>query len=75
LKEDPGFNQQMTQDISTGCEQLHTEVFRTSDIDRTIALADRFFSLMPPVGLGDDDVADQEHESALSNTAAECSQG
>ena len=30
-----------------GCEQLHTEVFRTSDMKFVIARAERFFDLMP----------------------------
>ena len=34
---------------SAGCEQLHTEVFRTAAFDEIIARCERFFALMPPV--------------------------
>jgi hypothetical protein len=33
--------------VSIGCERLYTEVFRTADLGKTIALADQFFALMP----------------------------
>jgi len=33
--------------IAVGCEKLHTEVFRSPDLQSTQALADRFFDLMP----------------------------
>jgi hypothetical protein len=46
--------------VTKGCEQLHTEVFRSTDINQSLALADSFFCLMPTVTLGDDDVPDQE---------------
>lgn len=33
--------------VTIGCERLHTEVFRTVDLGKPIALADQFFALMP----------------------------
>ena len=36
--------------VSQGCEQLYTEVFRTSDISGVANNAELFFALMPPLG-------------------------
>lgn len=33
--------------ITNGAEQMYTEVFRVDNLEETIALADRFFDLMP----------------------------
>lgn len=38
--------------VTSGCEQLHTEVFRTSVLADVIRRADSFFSVMPAVGRG-----------------------
>lgn len=35
--------------VTAGCEQLHTEVFRTGDLGAVVARCDRFFSMMPQV--------------------------
>ena len=35
--------------MTTGLEQLHTEVFRCSSLDRVMELGDRFFGVMPSV--------------------------
>jgi len=35
--------------VSDGCEQLHTEVFRTASIESVIAKCEKFFELMPKV--------------------------
>lgn len=35
--------------VSVGCEQLHTEVFRTGSLDEIIERCTRFFAIMPPV--------------------------
>lgn len=35
--------------VTQDCEQLHTEVFRTEDIEEVIRRADQFFRLMPNV--------------------------
>ena len=40
--------------ISQGCERLHTEVFRTDNIDEVIKKATQFFSLMPRPTNNDD---------------------
>ena len=37
--------------LTTGLEQLHTEVFRGSSLDDVAERGDRFFSVMPPVRL------------------------
>ena len=34
--------------VTHDCEQLHTEVFRTSSIDDVVAKCDTFFTMMPP---------------------------
>jgi hypothetical protein len=64
-KEDLDFKQLMTPVTSTdlgtsGCERLHTEVSRSTDLHQSLARAESFFSLMPTVTLGDDDAPDQE---------------
>ena len=33
--------------VTAGCDQLHTEVFRTASIESVLERCDRFFSLMP----------------------------
>lgn len=33
--------------VTSGCERLHTEVFRTSDLNAVVQRADSFFALMP----------------------------
>jgi len=33
--------------VTGGCEKLHTEVFRTTDIDAVISKCDSFFAMMP----------------------------
>ena len=38
--------------ITQSCEQLHTEVFRTDNIEEIIGLAERFFDLMPDLANG-----------------------
>jgi len=38
--------------ITQGCEQLHTEVFRTDNIEEIIGQAERFFDLMPDIANG-----------------------
>lgn len=35
--------------VTNGCEKLHTEVFRTCDLNEVIDLTNRFFGLMPVV--------------------------
>jgi len=35
--------------VSAGCEQIHTEVFKTDDIGIIMEKCDQFFSLMPPI--------------------------
>jgi hypothetical protein len=35
--------------VSAGCEQLHTEVFRTASLEHVIARCQQFFDLMPSV--------------------------
>lgn len=34
--------------VTNGCQQLHTEVFRTQSIESVIGKCDHFFELMPP---------------------------
>jgi hypothetical protein len=45
--------------LTVGLVQLHTEVFRTDSLDEVLAQGDRFFTVMPTVGLaaepGDED--------------------
>lgn len=48
--------------MTTGLEQLHTEVFRTASLEETVSRGDRFFSLMPPVS----GVPDADDEDATS---------
>lgn len=36
--------------VTTGLEQLHTEVFRGPSLDEVLARGERFFSVMPAVG-------------------------
>lgn len=36
--------------VTSCCERIHTEVFRTDDIQKVIERADRFFNLMPRPG-------------------------
>jgi hypothetical protein len=33
--------------VSSGCERLHTEVFRTTDLNQALAKCEKFFELMP----------------------------
>lgn len=35
--------------VTHNCEQLHTEIFRTADINELINRAESFFELMPPL--------------------------
>ncbi|MGC1275258.1 MAG: GIY-YIG nuclease family protein [Planctomycetaceae bacterium] len=35
--------------LTSGTEQLHTEVFRTASLEQVMEKGDRFFSIMPPV--------------------------
>jgi len=36
--------------VTVGCEQLHTEVFRTGSLDEVVARCERFFAVMPAAG-------------------------
>jgi len=52
--------------MTTGLEQLHTEVFRAASLEDTVSLGERFFSLMPPIGGvpdANDEDATSEHET------------
>lgn len=40
--------------ITRDCEQLHTEIFRTDNIDAVVDRANRFFGLMPPTANSSD---------------------
>jgi hypothetical protein len=35
--------------VTSGCERLHTEVFRSSEIQAVVERCERFFAMMPPV--------------------------
>ncbi|MDD5215089.1 MAG: hypothetical protein PHQ03_06085 [Methylococcales bacterium] len=46
--------------ITQGCEQLHTEVFRTPSIEIVVELCDEFFALMPQLLVNDQMNNDKE---------------
>lgn len=53
--------------VTAGCEQLHTEVFRTGDLAAVVARCDQFFSMMPQTKDAqsiDDTNAEQSHALA-----------
>jgi hypothetical protein len=53
--------------VTNGSERLHTEVFRSSNLDESLSRADSFFALMPTVMVGDDDSSDGDEN--LDSTA------
>ncbi|HWB54643.1 MAG TPA: hypothetical protein VG722_10640, partial [Tepidisphaeraceae bacterium] len=36
--------------VTTGCERLHTEVFRAPEKDKILERCEQFFALMPAIG-------------------------
>jgi hypothetical protein len=60
--------------VSAGCEQLHTEVFRTAFLEDVIARCQQFFDLMPSMaGIDRSDeapISETEHPDCLKVTAA-----
>jgi hypothetical protein len=55
---------------SVGCERLHTEVFRTSALEKVVERCDQFFSLMPSlVKLGDASSADNVAQPSVAADA------
>jgi len=39
--------------VTVGCEQLHTEVFRTDSLEEVAARCDKFFAMMPELDNGE----------------------
>jgi hypothetical protein len=52
--------------MTAGLEQLHTEVFRGSSLDEVLARGDRFFGVMPAVGVA----PEESDEETSTNSAA-----
>ena len=56
--------------VTSDCEQLHTEVFRTDDLASVIAKCDAFFELMPRIGDNGDSTRDSDAEQSVPHGAA-----
>ncbi|MBE9152868.1 GIY-YIG nuclease family protein [Cyanobium sp. LEGE 06113] len=62
--------------VTVECDQLHTEVFRTEDLDAVIGKCEQFFGLMPTFENGTlDGGADGEQSHALEPAAGSDSNG
>jgi hypothetical protein len=48
--------------VTNGSDRLHTEVFRSPNLDESLSRADSFFALMPKVMVGDDESSDGDQD-------------
>lgn len=56
--------------VTSVCDQLHTEVFRTDDLAAVIAKCDDFFAIMPSLGDEGDSTRDSDAEQSVAHGAA-----